>query len=179
MKNIWEELYNAYPVNSEMIWLNNCGTTPASKYSIELCKEFLDAYSKKGVLNDFAKFNDVHSSLTGILSGLLNCKQDELAIMHNTAEGINFISRGLKLDKGSEILLLENEYPSNVYPWEHWKEKGVNLKVIPVGKTKSKFLDNLRSLLTTSTRLISISSVHWCTGMPLPLKEVGEICKKN
>jgi cysteine desulfurase/selenocysteine lyase len=117
--------------------------------------------------------------ITEILSQLLNCHSEEIGIIHNTSEGINFISQGLDLHRGEEILLLENEYPSNVYPFQHWEAKGIHLKFIPMADSPAKFLDNVKSSISPNTKAISLSLVHWCTGMPLPTTEIGQFCKEN
>jgi cysteine desulfurase/selenocysteine lyase len=83
------------------------------------------------------------------------------------------------LHRGEEILLLENEYPSNVYPFQHWEAKGIHLKFIPMADSPAKFLENVKSSISPNTKAISLSLVHWCTGMPLPTTEIGQYAKKK
>ena len=75
-----------------------------------------------------------------------------------------------------EIILLENEYPSNVYPWRHWEKKGVKICSTPMETSPSAFTQSLRQMITDKTRVISLSAVHWCTGMPLPIDQIGALC---
>ena len=175
----WDEIFKLYPVNNNLIYLNNCGTTPACTIVTDEMKVYFEEYSKHGILNKKYSITEIKETIQTILSNLINCEKDEIAIIHNTAEGMNLLSYGLNLQKGNEILLLENEYPSNVYPWEHWKTKGISLKFIELKNTPEKFLENFKSNLNKKTKVVSISAVHWCTGMPLPLKEIGELCKNN
>jgi len=175
----WNSIYKAYPINKEMIWLNNCGVVPAGKYIVEVLSRFMEGYAKKGILTEVANYPKVKENIKGILSDLLNCSPDELCLIHNTAEGMNFISHGLNLSSEDEVILLENEYPSNVYPWRHLEKKGVKLVTTPMEKTPETFLEALKNLVTEKTRVISLSAVHWCTGMPLPLGQVGQLCKEK
>jgi len=175
----WKEVQNLYPVNQEMIWLNNCGTTPASTRVIEIVNKFLHGYSKKGVYTDVEGYVFVKRYIHECMSEIISANPDEIAIIHNTSEGMNFISHGLNLKSGEEILVLENEYPSNVYPWEHWKTKGVSLKFIPVGKSPQEFFDIFQKVVSSQTKVVSLSAAHWCTGMPLPLEQVGEFCESH
>jgi selenocysteine lyase/cysteine desulfurase len=172
----WENVYHDYPVNGHYIWLNNCGTTPAGQHIVSAMSEFMDGYADKGVLTDKARFNDVRKRIKASLANLLKCRYDELGLIHHTAEGMNFISHGLHLQSDDEIVLLENEYPSNVYPWLHWREKGVRIKTAPMGRHPNDFLNRLERILNPHTRVIALSAVHWCTGMPLPLNEIGALC---
>lgn len=175
----WNPIYRVYPVNQEMIWLNNCGTAPAGTHIVNALSRFMEGYARKGIFTDVAGYDKVKDNIKNILSGLLNCLPDELALIHNTAEGMNFISHGLKLCAEDQVILLENEYPSNIYPWRHLEKKGVKLVTAPMGTSPETFLNTLKPLINEKTRAISLSAVHWCTGMPLPLEQVGKLCKKN
>ncbi|PJZ70648.1 aminotransferase [Leptospira perolatii] len=173
----WAKIQEIYPINREMIWLNNCGTTPCNTETIRALNEYLEGYSKRGGLTDVRRYPSVKKAIRTILSELLGCDPEELSLIHHTNEGMNFISLGLKLKAGDEILLLENEYPSNIYPWEHWRDRGVSISSVPMSETPEGFLENLKASITANTKVVSLSAVHWCTGMPFPLEEIGSILK--
>ena len=175
----WNKIYEAYAVNREMIWLNNCGTTPAGSHIVKALSRFMQGYARKGILTEVARRSKVQKKIKKILSELLNCSPDELGLIHNTAEGMNFISHGMYFVAEDEVILLENEYPSNVYPWRHLEKKGVKLVTTPMETSPAAFLQALKRLITVKTRAISLSAVHWCTGMPLPLEQVGALCKEK
>lgn len=172
----WQQVYDNYPVNQHLIWLNNCGTTPAGMHVVAAVTQLLGGYAEKGVLSERARYDDVRLGIKKILSSLLRCEMDELCLIHNTAEGMNFISHGLALQPGDEIILLENEYPSNVYPWWHWQQKGVRIVTAPMSGNPRAFLENFKGSITANTRVAALSAVHWCTGMPLPLEALGALC---
>jgi selenocysteine lyase/cysteine desulfurase len=175
----WNKIYEAYAVNREMVWLNNCGTTPAGSHIVKALSRFMQGYARKGILTEVARRSKVQKKIKKILSELLNCSPDELGLIHNTAEGMNFISHGMDFVPEDEVILLENEYPSNVYPWRHLEKKGVKLVTTPMETSPEAFLKALKPLITDKTRAISLSAVHWCTGMPLPLEQIGALCKEK
>ncbi|HLP42543.1 MAG TPA: aminotransferase class V-fold PLP-dependent enzyme [Fibrobacteria bacterium] len=175
----WEEVQADFPVNHDLIWMNNCGTTPAGRHVLAAMGEFLEGYASRGVLTGVRTYPEVKGSIKRRLAALLNADPEELALIHNTSEGMNFISHGLSLVPGDEILVLENEYPSNYYPWEHWRAKGVVLRTVPCGSSPRDFLASFEAALEGSSgrpRVAALSAVHWCTGMPLPLQEAGRMC---
>jgi selenocysteine lyase/cysteine desulfurase len=175
----WNQYYEQYKVNNELIWLNNCGTTPIGEYQKKIVFEFLEDYSRHGILTEVEKYLHLKKTITQIISKLINSEEDEIGIIHNTSEGMNLISHEINLSAGDEILLLENEYPSNVYPFEHWKNKSVQINFIPLADTPKKFLENFLNTISNQTKYVSLSLVHWCTGMPLPIEEIGKICKEK
>lgn len=142
-------------------------------------ERFLRGYARKGALLEEPTYPGAKASIYRRLAALLNAGPDELALVHNTAEGMNFISHGLSLSPGDEILVLENEYPSNYYPWEHWKGRGVALKAVPCGLGPSAFLRDFEAALGPRVRVATLSAVHWCTGLPLPLREAGRLCAER
>jgi selenocysteine lyase/cysteine desulfurase len=171
----WTSVHAAYPVNEKYIWLNNCGTVPAGTHIRNAMDRFMAGYAADGSLTDTAGFAATGGAVKRILADLLHCKPAEIALIHHTAEGMNYISHGLSLSPGDEIILLENEYPSNVYPWLHWKDKGVTVTTTPMGETPAEFVAELEKRIAENTRIVALSAVHWCTGMPLPLRDIGRL----
>ena len=175
----WHDVYKSFPINKNMIWLNNCGTTPPGKQIVNEMKSFLENYLEEGIFVKNFFYKDVLSSIRKILSEILNCGPEEVALLQNTAEGMNLISRGLSLNPEDSILLLEYEYPSNVYPWQHWEKKNIKLETIKLADNPEEFIENVKKKITPSVKVMTLSMVHWCTGMPLPIKEISAICKEN
>ncbi len=175
----WERIQSDFPVNNELIWLNNCGTTPLATPVRDTVVRWLDEYRRRGALAEGFSYPMVKASIYRRMGKLLGAQSDEMALIHNTAEGMNFISHGLSLRPGDEILLLENEYPSNVYPWEHRRDKGVSLRTLAMTDNPEDFPAVFAAAIGPRTRVASLSAVHWCTGMPLPLETIGSICAER
>lgn len=175
----WGEIQSGFPVNDHLIWLNNCGTTPLGNPIRKAVDLWLDEYQRRGSAAEGFSYVGVKASIYHRLQKLLGAQPGEFALMHHTAEGMNFISHGLALRPGDEILLLENEYPSNVYPWEHWREKGVGLRTVPMTERPGDFAAAFALAAGPKVKLASLSAVHWCTGMPLPLETIGRICAER
>lgn len=175
----WKKIEKLYPVNNKMIWLNNCGTTPSGDHIKDEIVSFMLSYSENGIFTPDFNYSKVLTEIQDSLSGLLNCNREDIALIHNTAEGMNFISYGFHFKKGDEIILLQNEYPSNVYPWEHLGKKGVTVKFVHAAENPEDFFKSLEEMVTIKTALISVSAVHWCTGMPLPVKRISRLCRER
>jgi selenocysteine lyase/cysteine desulfurase len=165
-------------VNRHLVWLNNCGTTPTPGPVLDALAAHQRAYAERGIFGGPTE-SDLHDAVRAPLGRLLGAGVDELALVHHTTEAMTFVSHGLSLAAGDRIVLLENEYPSNVYPWEHWRSRGVTIDFVPLAETAEGFLENLRAALTPTTRVVSLSAVHWCTGLALPLAEVGALCEER
>ncbi|TGN19579.1 aminotransferase class V-fold PLP-dependent enzyme [Leptospira idonii] len=175
----WQGISELFPVQKESIWLNYCGTTPISSFASSVMADYFDEYSRYGIFAPRYSEPKIKVILRNYLAEILSCSPDSIGLVHNTSEGMNLYSHSISLPKGTRILVIENEYPSNVYPWEHWKEKGVGLGFVSVGDTPDEFLRNLEDEAKKGdVSLLSLSPVHWCTGMPLDLKKISSICEK-
>jgi cysteine desulfurase / selenocysteine lyase len=59
----WNPIYTAYPVNQEMIWLNNCGTTPAGTHIVKALSRFMEGYARKGIFTEVAGYETVQGNI--------------------------------------------------------------------------------------------------------------------
>jgi selenocysteine lyase/cysteine desulfurase len=182
----WDKLYNQYPVNQERIWLNNAGTTPVGIQQIQSVQNYMEEYARHGIFSPNHSYAKIKTSILEILGRLMNVPVRNLALIHNTSEGMNFYSRGLQLKSKDKIYVLENEYPSNYYPWEYWLDKNVEIQSIPMQESREGYLLAIEGILRKdflsspgSERILSLSPVHWCTGIPLPMEEIANLCKET
>jgi selenocysteine lyase/cysteine desulfurase len=175
----WQTAYDAYPANERHIWMNNAGTTPPGRHIIERMASHFARLGTHGPEQMDPPFPHVSGRIKGHLGSLLGARSEDIALIHNTAEGMTMLSLGLSLEPGDEILLLENEYPSNVYPWEYWQTRGVTLNFVPQSRTPEEFLKHFRERLSPRTKAVALSMVHWCTGMPLPVEPIAELCHER
>jgi selenocysteine lyase/cysteine desulfurase len=176
----WEAVSKLYPIQSDSIWLNFCGISPVSTYAKDTMADFLDEYSRFGIFAPRYSEPKVKEQIRDYVSKILNCSPHNIGLVHNTSEGMNLYSHSISLPKNSRILIIENEYPSNVYPWEHWKKKEVQIDFISVGKTPDEFIKNLETEFSKGkVSLLSISPVHWCMGIPFDMEKISNLCKKH
>ncbi|MFH1699342.1 MAG: aminotransferase class V-fold PLP-dependent enzyme [Candidatus Zixiibacteriota bacterium] len=124
---------------------------------------------------------ELFSSLDSIrrnAAKIFGCRQSEAGFGFNTTFGINLAAFGLPLEKGDEILLLDVEFPANVYPWLELRNSGMKVNFI---RSQNGFLniDDLRKAITKNTKVISISFVQFFNGYKNDLKKIGEICREH
>src|SRR5258706_6584003 len=101
----WDRIASDFPVNENLIWLNNCGTTPVGDPIRVAVNRWLEEYGRRGALAEGYSYPGVKDSICRRLENLLHARPGELALIHHTAEGMNFVSHGLSLDAGDEIVL--------------------------------------------------------------------------
>jgi cysteine desulfurase / selenocysteine lyase len=110
---------------------------------------------------------------------LLGAHRDEIAIVANTTIGINMVAQGLRWRTGDNIVVPENEFPSNLLPWLNLERMGVEIRQVPVPSSGQIDLQQLDDRIDKRTRLVAISWVGFSTGYRLPLAEVCELVHRK
>ena len=101
---------------------------------------------------------------------------EEIIFTRGTTESINLLASsfsGAFLKEGDEVIISGMEHHSNIVPWQIQSERyGFKIKVIPVLDNGELDLDAFRSLLSDSTRLVSITHVSNVLGTVNPISEI-------
>jgi cysteine desulfurase/selenocysteine lyase len=101
---------------------------------------------------------------------------DEIVLTRNATESINLVAASWGrafLERGDEIVISEMEHHANIVPWQLLRdEKGVVIKVVPVGDRGEFRLDAYEKLLGPRTRLVAITHTSNVLGTVTPAKEI-------
>jgi len=106
---------------------------------------------------------------------------EEVALIHNTTEGMNLIAASMDLEPGDEVILADHEHTSGTVPWKYWQEtKGIKLvrPTLPLlPDTPGELVDIYREAITPRTRVISMCHMVNTNGMILPVREIAEMAR--
>jgi L-cysteine/cystine lyase len=122
----------------------------------------------------FDRAREVKEACRTALSGLLGCRPTEIALTHNTTEGMNLITLGVNWVHGDEAITTNVEHPGALLPlWIVRDRYGVTVKTADLLSGPSDPVDAIVRLITPRTKLISLSHVSYSTGDVLPLAEIS------
>lgn len=105
---------------------------------------------------------------------LINASTDEIALMPSTTAGINLVAEGLDWRDGDNVVVLADEFPSNLYPWMQQASRGVETRTVPTDLGRID-LDQLREACDERTRIVSVSWVGYASGYRQPLEAIADI----
>ncbi len=110
---------------------------------------------------------------------LLDCSPDCVAIVPSASYGVATAAGNLPLRKGQRILVLDEQFPSNYYPWQRRAaEQGASLKVVPWPENHDWTAAVLHGL-TDEVAIAALPHVHWTSGGRLDLVRIGQECRKR
>ncbi len=125
------------------------------------------------------KYEQARATVAGFLGA---DDPSEIIFTRGSTESLNFLAETLSehLKPGDEILVSEMEHHSNFIPWQSLSKKiNVNFKVIPVNKEGDLDLEAFKKLLSSKTKILSLTHVSNVTGVINPLKEIIPLARKT
>lgn len=114
-----------------------------------------------------------------LAAGLFGGGADGWAVIPAASYGISAAARAIEptLRSGDQILLLDEEFPSNVLPWRRTaKERGAEVVTVPTpadGDWTAAVLAHLRPRV----KVAALANCHWTNGARLDLVAIGAACR--
>ena len=105
---------------------------------------------------------------------LMGAEPEEIALIRNTTEGINLVAEGLAWEPGDNVVTLDDEFPSNQYPWLNLAPRGVETRRVSTDRGRLQ-LERLADACDHRTRLVSVSWVGYATGFRHDLEAIATI----
>jgi selenocysteine lyase/cysteine desulfurase len=108
-----------------------------------------------------------------LAADLIHAQPEEVALVPNTTFGLNVVARGLAWRPGDNVVVPENEFPSNLYAWMSLADVGVETRQVRVEQGRLE-IQRLIDACNERTRLIAVSWVGYASGWRI---EVAELCR--
>ncbi|MEO1497773.1 MAG: aminotransferase class V-fold PLP-dependent enzyme [Planctomycetota bacterium] len=109
-------------------------------------------------------------------AALVGADGDEIALVNSTTHGINLVAEGVDWRPGDNVVVLADEFPSNLYPWMHQASRGVEARLISTDRGLID-LDAFRDACDERTRVVSFSWVAYSSGVRRNIDLLCEIAK--
>ncbi|MEL6761117.1 MAG: aminotransferase class V-fold PLP-dependent enzyme [Myxococcota bacterium] len=107
---------------------------------------------------------------------IFGCAADNIALVPAVSYGIETAAQNTPCDASSTVVVLEEQFPSNVYPWrELCKRAGAEL--ITVSRSLAPITDAVVKSIDERTVAVSLPAVHWLDGQALDLTRVANAAR--
>lgn len=174
-------------LNEGYIYLDNGATTWKPKQVVEKITEYYTKYTANAHRGDYdisLKVDNEYEGARDIVKEFINAKtRQEIIFTSGTTDSLNIIAEGFfknNLEPGDEIIITESEHASNVLPWFRLANtNGVVIKYCPLDDNHYVTLNNLKSVITPKTKVISLAMITNVIGDLRPIKEICELAHRN
>jgi isopenicillin-N epimerase len=178
----WKAVRDCFRLDPGVIYLNNgsLGPTPLPvlKDLSSIALELSGNPSEKmwGPLG--SRLEDARKKL----AALVGAAPDDLALTHNTTEGVGTVALGLGLRPGDEVITTDQEHPGGAGAWQYLETLGIVRKIAPIPLASDfpgSFLEKLEGAISPRTRVLALPHVTFGTGHLLPLKEISALARRR
>jgi len=92
-----------------------------------------------------------------------------IAIIPSVSYGLANVAKNVRLSKGDEIIVVGDQFPSNIYPWmEIAQTKGAKVKIIKAPKSLKnrgeRWNEKILKAINKRTAVVAMPHVHWADG---------------
>ncbi|MBO0333434.1 aminotransferase class V-fold PLP-dependent enzyme [Sneathiella sp. CAU 1612] len=114
-----------------------------------------------------------------LFATLVGTAADNIAIIPSASYGLAIAARNLPLEAGEKILLIEDQFPSNVYCWqERAKECGAEIVTVSTPADRD-WTSAVLNALDERVAIAALPHIHWTDGARLDLEAIGAKLRSN
>ena len=157
----------------DVTYLNCANMSPQLKTVTSAGLEAVRIKSTPWTLSSREWFSGAES-LRSLAAQLFGCDLDGIALVPAASYGIATAAANVPLRAGQTIVLLEHEFPSNVYAWRTLAEKQGGTVVTVVREQGESWTSALLRHINERTAVVAASPCHWTDGGRVDLEVVGQ-----
>ena len=124
-------------------------------------------------------FFDDAETIRSLSSNIFGGDADGYAVIPAASYGLSTAARAIEphLNSGDHILVIAEEFPSNVLPWKRTaQEVGAVITTVPTpedGNWTQAILDRIDK----GVKVVAVSTCHWTNGSYIDLSPIGKACR--
>jgi len=167
-----------FQLDTDIIYLNHAAVAPWPQATLNAVCRFAQENAQQGSWH-YPQWLQVEQALREQFCRVIGVDDSSsIALVKNTSEALSFVAYGLDWTSGENIVISNQEFPSNRVLWESLKSRGVDVRVANIAT-----VDDAESALFAqcdeNTRLLSISAVQYASGIRMNLQRIGEFCQRR
>lgn len=179
----WSLVRQQFSLREGLIMLNAANLAPMPTKLAQKQWELTMSIDADPSFTNRDRFLGYYEAGVAALAQFIGADFDEVAITRNTSESNNIVINGLDLTSNDEVVIWEQNHPSNNLAWEMQQaHKGFSIKKVTTPKfpaDKHDLINPFLEALSEKTRVLAFSHVGNDTGVRLPIKELITIAKQR
>jgi selenocysteine lyase/cysteine desulfurase len=172
----WDTVRDLFAFTEGTVPMNAANLCPSFRYVSDTVARLTADIDTDCSSNNRAKFKDLLESAREVVAGQLGAASDEIALVRNTSEANNIINNGLSLEEGDEVLIWDQNHPTNHVAWEVRAARfGTRVRKITTPTQPGgadELADAFVSAIGPRTRVLALTHISNVSGIRLPLKEI-------
>jgi len=181
--NDWTSIRSEFTLDEKLIVMNAANLCPATRTVNEVLFKYTRDIDADPSPHNRTKFNTGREETRKKIAAFLNATPEEIIITRNTSEGNNFVSSGIELKAGDEVVIFDENHPTNNDSWKE-KSKRFGFTVKPVSiptppPSADVLVKALTAAITPKTKILAFTHVTSSFGTVFPAKELCRIARER
>lgn len=157
-------------------YLNCANMSPMLKSVREAGLQALDTRAAPWKLSSQDWFTNAEI-LREFAAKIFQTHNDNIAIIPSASYGLAVAAKNIKLTAGKEIIILDQQFPSNYYVWQNLASEQ-NLQIVTIKKGDNNTLtESIIEKINGNTGIIAIPNCHWIDGTLIDLQQISNAAK--
>ncbi|HEU0140334.1 MAG TPA: aminotransferase class V-fold PLP-dependent enzyme [Bryobacteraceae bacterium] len=179
----WQTIRRQFDFDESHIPMNAANLCPSPRVVAERVTQLTRDIDMDCSSQNRAKFGRLLEETRGKVARQLGVTADEIALVRNTSEANNTINAGVPLKAGDEIVLWDQNHPTNNVAWDvraaryHLAIKRVSTPRQPADA--DELVSVFERAFTPKTRLLAITHTSNNSGLRLPVRELCEVAHRR
>jgi selenocysteine lyase/cysteine desulfurase len=102
---------------------------------------------------------------------------ERIALMPAVSYGMATVAQNLALGPGQNVVMVEEQFPSNVYAWHRLADDtGAEIRIVPAPEGPNRgarWNERMLEAIDNATGLVTAAPVHWADGTRFDLEAIG------
>jgi selenocysteine lyase/cysteine desulfurase len=111
-------------------------------------------------------------------AAMIHAQPEEIALILNTTAGVNLVAEGFPWRRGDNVVVPDNEFPTNQYPWMNLQDRGVETRRVRTEGGRVP-LEILADACDERTRIVAVSWVAFSSGWRQDLDRLAEMVHRR
>lgn len=174
----WEEVRASFPFEEARVPMNAANLCPSPRVVSDAVTRFTHDIDVDCSFQNRARYGDLLESSRAKVAAHLGVSPEEIALVRNTSEANNTVNAGLGLEPGDEVVVWDQNHPTNHVAWEVRAARyGIRVRrvsVPPAPATAQELVDPFVAAFTDRTRVVAFSHVSNVSGIRLPVRGIAD-----
>ncbi len=109
---------------------------------------------------------------------LVNAHPESVAFISTAAYGIATVAKNIVARKGQNIVILAEQFPSNVYAWRKFVEAGIEIRTVARPPRPQVWSEKVAEAVDENTVVVAIETAHWTDGTLFDVPTISAIAHR-
>jgi len=167
-----------FDIPSDVTYLNAAYMSPILKEAAVLGQQAVAGKLQPWAM-ELSNFFDPPQKATALMADMIGAGPEDIALIPSVSYGMAIAVKNLNILKGQKIILLADQFPSNVYPWQEMaKIHQAHIVTVPRPQD-GDWTTPLCAAIDQDTAIIACPHAHWTDGSRVDLVKVGQTARRN